>query len=382
MNYPHRKKVLFLITKSNWGGAQRYVYDIAAHLNQREFEPVVALGGDGPLKSMLEHAHIRVITIPSLERDISLKKEILSLWDTVKILRQERPHVLHVNSSKAGGIGALAGRLTRVPHIIFTAHGWAFNEDRPAWQYFIIKFFHWLTVLLTHTTVVVAKGTRLQMNWPFVQEKMLVIHPGRTIGVMYSKSEARTELCKRVPELHTKRNDLWLGTIAELHPIKRHDLAIRAFGKAAKDMPNVRYLIIGGGEAEASLRELITSLNLSERVFLTGNVQEAARFLKAFDLFLLASRSEAYAYVLTEAGLAGVPVIASGVGGVRDTITPDHTGLLFSSGSIDECARAITTLLYDKSLRDSFATALKNVVATRTVDKMVGDLSVLYRKNK
>lgn len=380
MNSLPRKKVLFLITKSNFGGAQRYVYDIATHLNQSEFEPIVALGGDGPIKSMLEHGHIRVIPIPSLERDISLKKEFLALLDVIKILHKEKPFALHVNSSKAGGIGTLAGRITRVPNIIFTAHGWAFNEDRPWWQKILIKALHWVTILFSHTTVVVSTGTYKQMNWPLVQKKMLVVHPGRTIGVMYNKTEARNEIISRIPEIHSNRNDLWLGTIAELHPIKRHDLSIRAFGEIAKQIPRARYIIIGGGSEEESLRNLIKKLDLENQVYLAGNIQEAARFLKAFDVFLLASRSEAYPYVITEAGLAKVPVIASDVGGIRDAITPGESGLLFESGSVRACTFALKQLITDKALQKKFSDALYETVSVRTVEKMTGDMSVLYRK--
>lgn len=127
-----REKILFLITKSNWGGAQRYVYDLAVTLDKEQFEPIVVLGGDGVLKNMLEHAHIRTISIKTLQRDVSIKKEFAFANELRKIIKEEKPSVLHVNSSKAGGVGALIGRLTGVPRIIFTAHGWAFNEqDQP-----------------------------------------------------------------------------------------------------------------------------------------------------------------------------------------------------------------------------------------------------------
>jgi len=156
----NRKKVLFLITKSNWGGAQRYVYDLATHLDQTKFEPVVALGGDGELVTLLDHAGVRVIRINSLTRDISLKKEKEFASELYKIIRIEKPDILHVNSSKAGGVGTALGRILRVPRIIFTAHGWAFNEERPWWQRMVIKFLHWVTVLLSHRTIAVS-GAKL-----------------------------------------------------------------------------------------------------------------------------------------------------------------------------------------------------------------------------
>ena len=76
-----RKKILFLITKSNWGGAQRYVFDLATNLNQQKYEAVIALGGNGVLFNMLKEKKIRSIAIPSLQRDVSVGKELLSFGE-------------------------------------------------------------------------------------------------------------------------------------------------------------------------------------------------------------------------------------------------------------------------------------------------------------
>jgi hypothetical protein len=193
METHNQKKVLFLITKSNWGGAQRYVYDLATALNRNEFEPVVALGGNGTLVDMLHHAGIRTIAIKSLVRDVDAKQELALARELYSIFRTEKPDVLHLNSSKAGAMGAFVGRLARVRRIIFTAHGWAFNEDRPFWQRLIIKAIHYATVVLSHHTIAVSSGMMREMNWPGVQTKMSVINPGRSIGVMFTKAEARKE---------------------------------------------------------------------------------------------------------------------------------------------------------------------------------------------
>ena len=206
-----RKKVLFLITKSNWGGAQRYVYDLATNLDREKFEPVVALGGNGILADMLENAGIRVINIESLGRNISLKKEWVFARELWQILRVERPDVFHVNSSKAGGVGTLLGRLLRAPNVIFTAHGWAFNEDRPLWQKLITKFLHWITVLLSHRTIAVSSAIVKEMNWPGALRKMKIVNPGRTIGPMYQKIEARGKIFSRAyyPTNLTLGSSVW-----------------------------------------------------------------------------------------------------------------------------------------------------------------------------
>ncbi|PIR85987.1 hypothetical protein COU14_01430, partial [Candidatus Kaiserbacteria bacterium CG10_big_fil_rev_8_21_14_0_10_44_10] len=263
-----KRKILFLITKSNFGGAQRYVHDLAVGLPKSEFEVKVASGGTGTLIDKLKDANIDVITIDSLQRDISLGKEWMAFWETVDIIRREQPDVLHINSSKAGVLGSLAGRLLGVPNIIFTSHGWAFNEDRPIWQKFILKKMHWFTVLLSHHTIAVSQELKRQMNWPFVNKKITVIHNGREIKNLLSREESRDNLIEKEPRLTPYKDDFWSLTIGELHPVKRHDAVIEVMKELVDKEPNTRHLIIGSGEEEQELKVLIAKENLSEHIFL------------------------------------------------------------------------------------------------------------------
>ena len=378
-NIINKKKVLFLITKSNWGGAQRYVYDLATNLDQGRFEPVVALGGKGILADMLKNAGIRVITIESLERDISVKKEWVFARELWKILRTEKPDVFHVNSSKAGGVGTLLGRLQRVPNVIFTAHGWAFNEDRPLWQKLVTKFLHWVTVLLSHRTIAVSSAIVKEMNWPAAERKMKIVNPGRTIGPMYEKDASREKIMDFFPRLLPYQSDPWLVCVAELHPIKRHRILIEAMGELVKNYPALRLILIGEGELKNTIEKQITDSNLTENVFILGKITEAARFLKAFDMFVLASKSESYGYVLHEAGLAGLPVVATNVGGIPDIITNNQSGLLIPPDNVSDLYIAIKKLLNEPNTAQSLASNLLDKMSTRTIEKMIRVTEDLYR---
>lgn len=378
MNLFGRKKILFLITKSNWGGAQRYVYDLATHLDHTKFEPVVALGGAGVLSEMLKHAGVRVIQIESLTRDISFKKELDFSKELWTILRTEKPDILHVNSSKAGGLGTFLGRCARIPRVIFTAHGWAFNEDRPISQKLIIKFFHWLTVLFSHQTIAVSTAIVRQMNWPFIQNKMRIVYPGRNIGAMYTQSEARAHLAEVIPDLQLHLAKTWVITIAELHPIKRLGVLISAMAELKNTHPNLISIIIGEGQERRKLTEQIVNKHLESTVFLTGSITEAARFLKAGDVFVLPSKSESYGYVLHEAGLAGVPVLATKVGGIPDVIEDGVTGRLITPDDIPALVRELQNFVSVKGKWQSWAIKHQALMKERSVEKMVLQTTTLY----
>jgi glycosyltransferase involved in cell wall biosynthesis len=165
-----RKKILLLITKSTQGGAQRYVFDLATALPAQQYDVVVAVGGEGELGDNLKKAGLKVYSLKSLKRNISITDDIRAFFSLLKIIRKERPDILHINSSKAGAFGTLIGRILRVPKIIFTSHGWAFNEDRPKWQKIVLKTIHWITIMLSHVTIVVARGTKAQMQWMGAQK--------------------------------------------------------------------------------------------------------------------------------------------------------------------------------------------------------------------
>jgi glycosyltransferase involved in cell wall biosynthesis len=373
-----RKKVLYLITKSNFGGAQRYVYDLATTLDTEQFEPVVALGGNGTLVTMLENAGVRTIPLYAMQNSMHPARALAALKELYRLLKTENPDIFHVNSSLAGLVGTIAGRLARVPKIIFTAHGWAFNEDRPRIQKMVIKTAHWITVLLSHRTIAVSSGLLKEMRWPGAWAKMKVINPGRTIGAMYERSEAREKIADFFPGLRPYVTDPWIICLAELHPIKRHAVLFSAFTEVLKTHPTARLICIGDGTLRTELATQINKNSLTEHIFLLGSLTEAARFLKAFDLLTLASKSESYGYVLHEAGLAQIPVVATNVGGIPDIIQNETTGLLVPRDDVSTLATALTRSLQNKEEASRFATTLFDHLTPRSVTAMTRATETLY----
>ena len=132
-------KIIYGITKSNFGGAQRYVFELATEMKQQGHDVAVLCGGKETLVNKLKEVGIKVISLDEMQRDILVDQDFSSFFKILKVLRSEKPDIFHINSSKMGGLGGLAGRFARVKKIIFTSHGWAFNEPRPVWQKIIIK---------------------------------------------------------------------------------------------------------------------------------------------------------------------------------------------------------------------------------------------------
>ena len=368
-------KILFVITKANWGGAQRYVYDLATAARDAGNDVTVAYGEDGELVRRLSGAGLRAIQMESLTRDIGLLREIHSFFSLLRILRIERPAVVHVNSSKAGGLGCLAARITGVPRIIFTAHGWAFNETRPWWQKYIIYKLVWLTVLLSSRTICVSEAILRDIIWmPFVRSRCVVIRNGISCSELLSREEARATLAPRGVGRY------WVGMLSELIPTKCVADAIRAFALIVQKHPEAILVVLGEGRERGALEKLISELRLRDHVSLPGFRSDAPSLLKAFDLFVHASISESLGYAILEAGCASLPVVATKVGGIPEIIPDDDHGLLVPPRDPRALATAIESLMFDRQRAAELGARLHaRVQNSFSKQRMISQTLALYR---
>lgn len=377
-----KKKVLFVITKSNFGGAQKYVYDLATTLPKERFEVGVVLGGEGALVEKLRITGIRTIPLASLLRDVNPLKDLASFFTLRKIFRAEQPDIVHLNSAKAGGIGALAARCAGASRIVFTAHGWAFNEERGPLSRSLIKFFSWLTVFLAHKTIAVSDAVHNNTKgWLFVQNKITTIKNGTSEPQFIARDEARAFM-ERLANTEITPDTFVIGTIAELHPNKGLIYAIRTIMDMAKTFPNILYLIAGNGEQREELMAHIREQGLGEQhIRLLGFVPDAAKYLKAFDCFVLPSVKEGLPFVILEAGLASLPVIATSVGGIPEVIDDTKTGLLAQPCDVGALTRTLKWAIENPEKRSMLGSALhEKVLRDFSLSKMSTATIALYEE--
>lgn len=313
-----RKKILYVITKSNWGGAQRYVYDLATHLPREEFSVGVAFGQEGLLTKRLQEASIATFPVKSLRRDVSIMNDVRSFFELFRLFRAQKPDVVHLNSSKAAGVGALAARIAGVfarrslgevgPRIIFTAHGWPFLEQRNLVSRGLIYFFSWLTALLSHKIIVVSDyDLKVAQKMPCIGHNTIRIYNGIDVHpVLGSADVVRHAFPKGVRIT---------GTVGELTKNKNQISLI----EQAKNDPNMHVAIVGEGEDRLYLMKKIEEYGLKTRVKVMG-FQWASEVLRGFDIFALPSLKEGLPYVLLEAKAAGLPIVANRVGGVGEIL--------------------------------------------------------------
>ncbi len=376
-----QKKVLFVITKSNWGGAQRYVFDLATRLPKEEFEAVVAFGGTGEkgaevgaLAQKLQEANIRSIVVSSFVRNFSLAQDFSAVPELVKIFKTEKPDIVHLNSSKAGGVGALAARLAGVKNIIFTSHGLPWDEDRNIVAKAFILALSWATFLLCHRVIAIsednAKRARRLLG---CANKVTLIHNGIAPIVFLAREAARQTL-------NLPQEKIVIGAVGELTWNKGYHTLVRAAGILKREGKEFLLSIIGEGEERLFIETLIAEEDIADRVVLHGFVPEAATYLKAFDIFSLSSIKEGLPYVLLEAAQAHLPVVGSRISGIQDIAQEWVSGLLFEPKNEHALAVALRSLIDDAPLRERLSQALfERSQKEFSLEAMVENTAQLYR---
>lgn len=407
-----RKKILYIITKSIWGGATKYTYDLAINLSRlptgqagNQFEVFVAAGGKDTLYKKLENTGVKYREIKHFQKSINPLKDVFVFFEILKLIRTLKPNIVHVSSSKAGGLVGLAVFTLRKLRItsyelcaVFTAHGWAYHEDRPSWQKTIIKIISRLTASFYNKIITVSEYDRLSAikNNIAKQEKLTTVHNGIAAGSIdfLQKEEARQALLTNIsrgassgnqavdnslPE-EAPREEFWMGSIGEFVKNKGHKFLIEAALELVKKYPAMKFVIVGHhGEEKNNLELRIKNYKLRDSVFLVDSQENAARYMKAFDIFILPSLKEGLPYVLLEAGLAKLPVIATAVGGNPEIIDSGKSGFLIDDEDPDDIVDGVIRLVENRALSDGFRESLhKKILQDFSFQKMLSGTIDVY----
>jgi glycosyltransferase involved in cell wall biosynthesis len=198
--------------------------------------------------------------------------------------------------------------------------------------------------MLSDKTICVSHSIRERLigDYRYSKSKTVVIHNGVDLR-RYAPS--RNPLQKAHGETSLDCSGEILLSIANLTHLKRIDVALEAVRLVVKARPSCRYIIVGGGNQENTLRAQSRKLGLAGVVQFVGQVDDVRTYLEQADVFLLSSDNEGLPLVLGEAMACGIPCIATNVGGNKEIVSHGETGLLIPSGSPEQLAEAIEYLL-------------------------------------
>lgn len=311
-----RRKVVRIIARLNVGGPAQQVCFLHENLSD-EFETVLIAGqldhGEADMSHLLSCAD-RVYWIKSLSRAIMPWSDAAALWRIYKILRRERPDIVHTHTAKAGTLGRIAALLAGVPCKVHTYHGNVFRGYfRPAAS----RFFLEIERALAHVTnkiIVVSDTQRDEVVDDFrvaSREKVAVIRNGFDLHQLVRTSESGGSIRDEYGISADKVVVTWAGRMV---PIKGIDILCELVRSAVPD-ERLHFLVVGDGPLSDFVKQQIGSL---PNVTLAGWTKEMARVWSGTDIALLTSRNEGTPTAMIEAMAFGKPFVATNVGGVRD----------------------------------------------------------------
>ena len=381
-----QKTILYLITQSELGGAQRYCLDLAINL-KNEFNVILAFGeqgGKGELAKKLDKEKIKYYSIPYLKRSISPISDFLALIQIVKLIKKIKPDIIHLNSSKISILGGVAASISKLLitnyqlQIVYTAHGWVFNEPMPVWQKIFYKYAEKITAYFKEKIICVSEfdyKTALAQNI-CPSRKLITIHNGIAPIDFLPRQEAREKL--NLPE-----NQFIVGSIGNLYKTKGFAYLIEATKKLIDEGIEITTVIIGEGGGRKSLTELIKRHKLEDNVILAGRIPEAAKLLSAFDIYVCSSVKEGLSYTIIETMLNGLPIIATRVGGNPELIADGQTGILINSQEAGDLADKIKKLKNNPDRQQEMSTKARIKAQEEfNLGKMVKETKEVYYKNK
>ncbi|HVM69821.1 MAG TPA: glycosyltransferase family 4 protein [Gaiellaceae bacterium] len=334
---PSRPRLLLLITLAEIGGAQTYVAQLLPALTAR-FDVTVAAWGPGPLRDAALRSGATYVPLRHVRRALHPVHDALGLLELYRLCRRIRPAIVHANSSKAGVLGRLAAWLAGVPVRVFTVHGWAFK----AYSGIASTLYLWADRAmrpLTSAIVCVAEG-----------ERRIGLERGtctaeRTVVIPNAVPEAPQAPLEGSPPL--------VVSVGRLKEPKDFSTLVRALAEL-REVPH-RAVVAGDGPDRPALEAERDELGV--RVELSGERDDVPALLAAADVFVLSSRSEGMPMSILEAMAAGLPVVASAVGGVPELVVDGETGLLVPPGDADALAAALRLVLEDADLRRRLGSA-------------------------
>lgn len=372
-------KILIVITKSEIGGAQVFVLNLARSLHKMGHDVQVAAGDGDYLEGELKKNEIPFHYLNSLKRDISLLNSIYFIFDLYRLIHLEKFEIIHLNSSNTL-IGSISAYFTREkPKIVFTFHGLSFLDENYKIKKiikFIAKLYFKVFLKTIDKTVFVSKLNYEDSIEAKVVKDGEVIYNGLDEKEMnlLSAREARmffSERCKI-----DLSNIFLIGSTGRLAYQKNYEFIINNYFIIHNRIPNVKIVIIGDGPDRVKYNTQIMNLGLENDIFLVGAIKDSSKYIKAFDVFTLPSRYEGLSISLIEAIFAEVPIIASNVGGNTEVVGGDFKQL-YEFDNINEYIEKLIWLKNNKEL------SLKNnslMKCNFKLENMVRDYLKLYNR--
>jgi glycosyltransferase involved in cell wall biosynthesis len=382
-----RVKILRVIARLNMGGPALHVAYLTAGLRERGYDTTLVAGslarGEDSMAFVAEGRDVEIVRIDELGREISPLRDLAATLRLARLIRRERPDILHTHTAKAGTVGRVAALLAgrrKPPIVVHTFHGHVLRGYFGPLRSLVFRLLErWLA---GHTTALIAVSPQVRDDLVDLHvappERFAVIRLGieldeRVNGARDGRLEIRRYL--GIPP-----DRFAVGWIGRMTAVKRTDDVLLAFKRLRDEGVDAVLCLVGDGPDRVQLERRAHELGVMRDTLFLGYQEDVAPFYAAFDALVLPSSNEGTPVSAIEALAAGRPVVATRVGGVPDVVEEGKDGFLVEPGATDELADRLGQLARDPALRERMGRAGRERVLPRyAVDRLVDDVDRLYR---
>jgi glycosyltransferase involved in cell wall biosynthesis len=382
-----RTKILRVIARLNMGGPALHVAYLTAGLRERGYDTTLVAGslarGEDSMAFVADARDVDIVRIDELGREISPLRDLMATIRLARLIRRERPDILHTHTAKAGTVGRVAALLAgrkAPPIVVHTFHGHVLRGYFGPLRSRLFRVLErWLAL---RTTALIAVSPQVRDDLVALgvapPERFAVIRLGielreRVAGEQNGRVESRRYLGIE-PDRFT------VGWIGRMTAVKRTDDVLVAFKRLRDEGVDGLLCMVGDGPDRTQLEQRAHDLGIVRDTLFLGYQEDVAQFYAAFDALVLPSSNEGTPVSAIEALAAGRPVVATRVGGVPDVVVDGEDGFLVEPGATDDLAERLVRLARDPGLRDRMGRAGRERVLPRyAVERLVDDVDRLYR---
>jgi glycosyltransferase involved in cell wall biosynthesis len=384
---PKPIKVLRVIARLNVGGPALHVAYLTAGLADRGYDTMLVAGtvgsGEESMAFVAEKRGVQIETLDDLHREIAPFRDVRTILRLSRLIRRERPMILHTHTAKAGAVGRIAALLAgdaRPPVIVHTFHG---HVLRGYFNPVLTAAFRVLERMLARvTTTLVAVSPEVRDDLVALRvapaSKFVVVRLGIELDERVSSDDEKRRATRRL--LGIPPDAFVVGWVGRMTAVKRTEDVARTL-RALVDRGVDAYLcLVGDGPDRAGLERRAHELGIARRCLFVGYQEDVARFYDAIDVLLLTSVNEGTPVSVIEALAAGRPVVATRVGGVSDIVRDGVDGFLVDVADVELLGARLAELAGDAELRARMGSAGRaRVIERYAVARLVDDIDRLYR---
>lgn len=371
-----KKRILFIITHLELGGAQKQLLTILKNLNQTEYSLYLFAGNYGHLKKefiKLPCLHLKLI--PQLIRPINPLYDIIAFLKLYLFIKKHKFDIIHTHSPKASLLGRWAAYIAGIKNIIYTVHGWPFHKFMNRLTYYFFLLLEKLTAKITMKIIVVSStDLRIGVEKKIApRSKLTLIHYGIDI--------------EHFNDIYKKRNiislkDYLITTVSSLKPQKGLNYFLRMAKEVSTHLPQTKFYIVGDGPLRNRLEKRIKHLGLANTVFLKGWVNDISSIYINTSLFVLTSLWEGLPVSVIETVISGIPVLVTNTGGVSDIVKEGEQGKIVEFDELSVISSYCQNMLQNYHAWDKIAKVARKDIPLEywSYQRMIEETEKVYKE--